>query len=488
MEFFLKASTIIIIFYSCYKLFLQSDTFFEWSRVFLLVGLGMSFMLPFWIIPVYVEYAPITIEHVEPLIVSDGIISDSEQQFNLWDYIPVVYLLGVATFTLRFLVHAISLGSILFISKKRNYGKFKLLETKSIVAPFSFFKWIVYNPDQFDAVELEQILIHEKVHARQYHSIDVLVSQLACIILWFNPFVWLYAKDIKQNLEFIADKNAQRELHCKKSYQYTLLKASMAKQEGMALSNNFYNSLIKKRIIMLQKTKSKKRNLFKYALVLPLLAIFLMSFNTEEVYIEDSTGVVTKTEKENDEFIISGKVMLDNKEGLEKVMVVIEDKQRGAMTDADGNFKIKVAIGDKITFSRKHFTTKEFQINSKEAINIILRSVSGLFIDSSNGKKPVHYYNGKKISQKEFRSILQSKVKKVKTSLISGVVYNEEGQPLAGATILNGTTTAVMTNAAGEYTIKAEKGDELVYSFKNMKSQKITVKNKKIMNVNLTNK
>ena len=112
---------------------------------------------------------------------------------------------------------------------------------------------------------------------------DILLTHLACIVLWVNPFIWLYKKDLKQNLEFLADHDTVNNAVCKKAYQYTLLKTS-APSHQLALSNNFYNSLIKKRIVMLQ--KSKKINQFKYALVIPLLAIFLMSFNTKEMYVE----------------------------------------------------------------------------------------------------------------------------------------------------------------------------------------------------------
>ena len=130
---------------------------------------------------------------------------------------------------------------------------------------------------------------------QQYHTIDVILAQIACIAFWFNPFIWLYNNDLKQNLEFIADKTAINDANCKKSYQYTLLKTSVPKHH-LALTNNFYNSLIKKRIVMLHKSKSKKINLLKYSLIIPVLGLFLMSFNTKEVIIEN-TALPVKNEK-----------------------------------------------------------------------------------------------------------------------------------------------------------------------------------------------
>jgi len=99
-----------------------------------------------------------------------------------------------------------------------------------------------------------------------------------------NPFSWLYQTNIKQNLEFLADERATKEVPSIKKYQYTLLKVS-GNQFCTPIVNNFYNSLIKKRIVMLNKSKSNKRKILKIALILPALAVFLVSFNTKDVYI-----------------------------------------------------------------------------------------------------------------------------------------------------------------------------------------------------------
>ncbi|AUP80965.1 M56 family metallopeptidase [Flavivirga eckloniae] len=291
MEYLLKVSAVITIFYIIYKVFLQRDTFFESNRGFLLLGLLVSFSVPFLIIPIYTEYtpvsAPISITSYDNSL--DSMVVESKaiaEPFNILDYLPLVYVIGVIFFFIRFAIQLISLSKLIFKNKSERQSRLKFIKTSSTISPFSFFNWVVYNPDQFNDTELNQIITHEKVHAQQYHSIDILLAQISCIILWFNPFIWLYNKSIKQNLEFIADHITQCKLSCKKSYQTTLLKTSMPSHQ-MALSNNFYNSLIKKRIIMLHKSKSKKINLIKYAFVIPLLTIFLMSFNTSEVYVEN---------------------------------------------------------------------------------------------------------------------------------------------------------------------------------------------------------
>ena len=304
MEYLLKVSAIVAIFYLSYKIFLQRETFFEQNRWFLLLGLITAFLLPFLVIPIYVEASPL---HLSNYVFETSPITENiEKPFNILDYLPLVYGLGVVFFSGRLLVQFTSLALVIFKNKAEKIGGFTYITTNKKVSPFSFFKWIVYNPEQFTDTELDQIITHEKVHANQIHSFDILLTHLSCIALWFNPFIWLYNKDLKQNLEFIADNIAATKTICKKSYQYTLLKTSVPTNQ-MALSNNFYNSLIKKRIIMLHKSKSKKINQIKFALVIPVLALFLMSFNTKEIIISPTSNNFVNASNANEhiEVIIS---------------------------------------------------------------------------------------------------------------------------------------------------------------------------------------
>ncbi|WP_347922473.1 M56 family metallopeptidase [Pontimicrobium sp. SW4] len=285
MEYLIKVSAILVLFYVCYKLFLNRETFFESIRSFLLFGLVTAFIIPLITIPKYIVIEPIIYKSAidfantipQPAIIDNSI--------NTTNILVFVYIIGVLFFLFKFLFQFGSLIALLLKSTKQRVASYIYVITKNIISPFSFFNWIVFNPNQFSETELEHIITHEKIHAKQLHSIDILLVELTSIILWFNPLVWLYKKDLRQNLEFIADKNAQATTNCKKSYQHLLLKTSVPNYQ-MALTNNFYNSLIKKRIVMLHKNRSKKKNQLKFLLILPALALFLMSFNTKEIYIE----------------------------------------------------------------------------------------------------------------------------------------------------------------------------------------------------------
>ncbi len=280
MEYLLKASAVIIIFYAFYKLVLQRETFFQSNRWFLFAGILSATLIPLIVIPIYVEQTPLSFQNV---VFTDATINETVATSINWiQIISLIYIAGVIFFGSKFFVNFLSLGSLLLKHSKQKNGDFYLIETQQNINPFSFFNFIVYNPNKFKTEELKQIIIHEKVHAYQYHSIDILLSQIATILFWFNPIVWLYKKELEQNLEFIADDKAQQKSACEKSYQQLLLKTSITKNQ-LALTNNFYNSLIKKRIIMLHKNRSKNTNQIKYALILPLIAAFIFTFNTKVI-------------------------------------------------------------------------------------------------------------------------------------------------------------------------------------------------------------
>ena len=296
MDYLLKSSAIIALFYISYRLFLQRETFFESNRWYLLVGLITAALLPTVVIPIYIEYTPIT--STETLYFSEATpIAIETKTFDWLNLIAYIYIMGLIFFSGKLMIEMLSLKRLIENNPKIKMERFSLIEIIDKIAPFSFFNWIVYNPTQFKKRELKLIINHEKVHAKEHHTIDVLIAQICCVLFWFNPLVWLYKKELQQNLEYIADQKAQSVSENKEDYQKLLLKASMPNQQ-LALSNNFYNSLIKKRIIMLHKSKSKKQKTWKYALIIPALALFLMSFNTKEIFIAKTTETRTILEKE----------------------------------------------------------------------------------------------------------------------------------------------------------------------------------------------
>ena len=148
--------------------------------------------------------------------------------------------------------------------------------------PFSFFRWIFVCPDAHTGDELHEILTHERTHARQWHSIDVLTGELACIICWFNPFAWLMKREIRTNLEYMADEKVLETGHDSRTYQYHLL--GLSHHKAAATIYNSFNVLpLKKRIIMMNKRRTRAIGRTKYLMFLPLAALLMIVSNIEAV-------------------------------------------------------------------------------------------------------------------------------------------------------------------------------------------------------------
>ena len=280
--YLIKFSGLIALFYLAYHFLLRKETFFTSNRWFLLLGLFTSVILPLIIYTkiIVVESSSKNIDWSKILLTN----SPENEAFEINRYLifGIVYGTGILFFVAKFVFDFYSLHRVLKGKTIQNQADFKFIDTTENVAPFSFFNTIVYNSSLYSTSELENILEHEKVHSEQNHTVDVLISRVFCALFWFNPIIWLYKKAIIQNLEFIADSEATKKISDKKAYQFTLLKIT-THENCVAITNHFYQSLIKKRIVMLNKNQSKKSNSWKYALVLPALVAFVMLFQVNVV-------------------------------------------------------------------------------------------------------------------------------------------------------------------------------------------------------------
>tara|TARA_R110001583_G_scaffold26142_3_gene94341 strand:- start:8874 stop:10487 length:1614 start_codon:yes stop_codon:yes gene_type:complete len=303
MDYLLKASGLVILHFLFYYTFLKNETFFKSIRGYFLIGLILVLTIPLIEIPIYAEQVVSQLNSLNYSDLSIENLNVDQNSFNWIQLATIIYILGVGIFTLKFLIQLISLGKLLSKHKFIKQSNYYFVETSKSVSPFSFFNIIIYNKTQFTIDELEQIINHEKAHVLQWHSIDTILAHLLVITLWFNPFVWLFKKAVQQNLEFLADEYALELAQNQQRYQFALLK-TCSQTYCTSITNNFYNSLIKKRIIMLQKNRSTKKSQWKYALLFPILVAFILSFNTKIIAQEKKLIEVEEIDKLKVELII----------------------------------------------------------------------------------------------------------------------------------------------------------------------------------------
>ncbi|MCG2430868.1 M56 family metallopeptidase [Aequorivita xiaoshiensis] len=301
IQYILKSAGILSLFYLVYIFLLKKETHFTFNRLFLLIGVLAAAIFPIiqFTKTIIIE-APALASFPSTETASETLSSSAfNSNYSIENILLYIYVLGVIVFSLRFIYQLISLFIILENHPYKLSNNCKIIEVSESISPFSFFNYIVFNPTLHTNNELAMILAHEIAHIEQLHTIDVLASNLLLIIQWFNPLAWGYKSSIVENLEYLADRTTITRINSKKEYQLALLNTSLASPLS-APTNKFYNSFIKKRIIMLNKANSNRQNAFKAMVVVPLLTIFLWGFNVNEVkkYVEiPSENNKVKTDK-----------------------------------------------------------------------------------------------------------------------------------------------------------------------------------------------
>ena len=302
--YLLKVNAGIALFYAFYKLFCQRDTFFQWRRIALLSFLGISFLYPLFDIQDWVMEQPAiyeladyytTLTSNEEATVTPVASETPLQQPDLLTICTYLYYMGVLVMSLRFIIQLLSILRIRYQGKAIYLNGQRIISLPSEANPFSFFGWIFLYLPQLEEESQEEILMHEQTHARQWHSVDVIVSEIVNIVCWFNPFSWLLKGEIRLNLEYLADNQVTQTLNDSKQYQYHLLGLAHTNSKT-GLYNNFNVSQIKHRIIMMNKKRTRTVGRIKYALFAPLAAALLIASNISCTSTENKKDNAEATE------------------------------------------------------------------------------------------------------------------------------------------------------------------------------------------------
>lgn len=297
MEAFLlyivKSAGISTLFLLCYLFFLRKETFFNANRIFLIAGLVLSFVIPLVSIKEIVWIEPVMLPSTSSGSSVEPSVDTPTSTLNWITIVLTVYGLGAAFLFMRLVVNLLSLNRIIAKGDNQEENGINFVETQKNTTPFSFFNYLIYNPESLTKSDFATIVTHERVHIEGRHSLDILLMHTVLLLQWFNPFIWLYKDSVEHNLEFIADRGALQLGRDRIGYQNLMLR-TMVGAAHPYFSNSFYNSIIKKRIVMLNKQRSQKSNVWKFGIVLPLLVGFIVSFQTTTV------AQVTKVENQSD--------------------------------------------------------------------------------------------------------------------------------------------------------------------------------------------
>lgn len=284
LQYLLKWSIALAVVYVFYRLVLRPLTFYQWNRRYLVLYSLVAFFIPFIDINTYVPPQQLQgfrlVKYIPAIHFSaDASTTAAEAQSTPVDVLLIAGLLiatGSILLLTRLLLQWYSLRRIRRTAVPLYHPEANVYHVNEHVVPFSFGNSIYVNTTLHSQQELQDIILHEFVHVRQKHSFDIILSEVLCILNWYNPFAWCIRHAIRQNLEFIADQSVLNNGLDKKTYQYHLLKVIGSSQYSIA--NKFNFSSLKKRIAMMNRLKSARVHLVKFVFVLPLAAIMLVAF------------------------------------------------------------------------------------------------------------------------------------------------------------------------------------------------------------------
>jgi TonB family protein len=279
---------------------LRRETHFRFNRFYLLFSVVISMIIPLPAIPLNTGNAGTGFAAVLQTVQVDAdsvFLQQSTMPFTF--YIILIYFTGVAVFSGRFIARFISLFLLRrqCVTEKRN-GKYIAICGKEI-APFSFFRTIYMNERTTDHAQFDKIIMHETVHIRQFHSLDIIFAELICVLTWFNPVSWMIIAALKETHEYLADSGVSEQTPGSAEYFLLLIRNVIGVQPGLA--NNLNKSLIIKRLKMMKKPRSGRFSMLKALPVLPLLVLLLLAFSCQSKADEPTSQKpgVTQNEAKN---------------------------------------------------------------------------------------------------------------------------------------------------------------------------------------------
>lgn len=299
LEYIIKLSGTLIIFYLFYWLVLSRLTFYTANRWYLLGYSIAAFFIPLINVSPILEQEQIInhgIVRWVPVVAASGLETTglghvNAFQWNVWTVTFLILCTGSLLMLIRFIVQYSSVVSLRRASRLISDGDVKVYQVHKNIVPFSFGNSIFINQDKHTEAELQDIIRHEFIHVKQKHTLDIVVSECLCIVNWFNPFAWLIRNAVRQNLEFIADSKVIQNGVDKKQYQYLLLKVIGVPHYSIATNFNFTS--LKKRITMMNKMQSARVHFIKFLFLVPLMAVILLAFrNRASLQVTESRGYV----------------------------------------------------------------------------------------------------------------------------------------------------------------------------------------------------
>lgn len=345
--YLLKVNVAFVLFYAFYRLFFYKDTFFKLRRAILLAFFGLALFYPLLNIQDWVrQQEPIAdvIYMYSAMLPEATAKADAAASVDWYGWLlgslGFIYWGIVAFLCGRFLVQLSSILWLAHTSERVVIHETPVYALRKAAGPFSFFRMVFLHPESHSDKETDEILTHECTHVSQWHSIDVILSEMMCMACWFNPFVWLLKREVRHNLEYLADNTVIQSGYDSKSYQYHLL--GLAHHQSVTTLYNSFNVLhLKNRIMMMNKKRSPGIVRTKYLIFIPLVGILMLLSNIEAV-ARLTVRLANETTVSNAMVTATGILVDETGQPLIGASVVVKGGKERTITDKKGAFSLEV--------------------------------------------------------------------------------------------------------------------------------------------------
>lgn len=417
--YLLQVSACTTIFYLFYYLLLSRLTFFVINRLYLLASLLLSFIIPLLSIPVNPQAQQIAVVQqavyvntlqVVPVEITNT--QDTAAAAKPMDWVlplKMFYFTVVIALAIQLVITLINFFKRIKGVAVTKIGHVNILRGNHQFTNGSFFNYIFLNDEELSADEMQQIIAHEMLHVNLYHSVDRLLVKIAQILLWFNPFIYFYAKSVEENHEFEVDCAIANSTD-KKIYADLLLHLSVAGQ-GL-LYHSFSKIPLKKRISMLFNKPSSNMKKIVYVLIVPVVLISCLAFarlkSNYPTYNKESKpkkSLFQKLKIDDNLFVNKQNEDLGDKNSIKKLVnaaidtIKYRQKLKRTLEQIEGEAKFK-AWRQSDNFKQteklaKEITGKTITVKVKEVVN--KEAVKNLDIMNTGNHKTQGYmisYNG----------------------------------------------------------------------------------------------
>ncbi|WP_237421271.1 energy transducer TonB [Flavobacterium sp. HBTb2-11-1] len=286
IAYLLKSGLLLAVFYIVYKILLENEKMFHFNRIYLLASIVFSLTIPLQLFSLGSVFSngnqKIQLNQIM-IVTSKAVLDKINYSQILIYFLAVVYGVVTTILVVRFIRNLFSFYFRMKKSKVEIVKGEKVVLTKEKVLPHSFWNIIFINQEDFenDMIPVE-LIVHEKAHLKQKHTVDILFVEVLKIVFWFNPLYLLYEKAIKLNHEFLADEAVNKRFGEVRNYQNLLLDF-VSHKNTLPLASNLNYLITKKRLLMMAKEKSPIRMILKVGSVTTVYVLLLFVFNTEVI-------------------------------------------------------------------------------------------------------------------------------------------------------------------------------------------------------------